>query len=365
MKSMSVKVVLDATPFFGFPHPRGIGTYLINLSRELSNLTDLFFAFKIERITRPESRRRLKKLGEISSVTFIIGDSFLFPPKKRYIFHGTDLFLLKSAPKKVLTLHDLYYFKDNIEDLSLEYVEKKKSIIKRLLTEYNPDAVITPSFFVKNEVLSLFPHLEGRVQAVHHGVSPIFRPKRPETVKERLTGLNLTYKEYLLFVGFADGRKNLKNLLRAVDSLDVKLVLTGTPLDYLKAHYPASERLVAGGKLKVYTRLYEEGLVDLYSGAIALVFPSIYEGFGLPVLEAMATGTPAIVSRIDTFKEICEDAVLYCDPQDPNDIRDKIVKITSDSELRDKLREKGLNLIKKYTWERTAYETLRVYESIS
>lgn len=364
MNLIMMQVVLDATPFFGFPNPRGIGTYVVNLSSEMRKLIRLSLAFRIERITRPEARKRYKKLRDISPMVFILGHNFLIPPKKRYIFHGTDLFLLKNATKKVLTLHDLYYFKGNITELSPEFVGKKKNKIRSLLYDFNPDAVITPSHFIKAEVLSYFPHLEGRVWVVYHGVSATFYPREACVVKKSLTRFGLSYKNYLIFVGFADQRKNFENLLKAMESVDIPLVVAGTQFDYLKSHYPISENHLLTGKLRVFTRLDEEDLADLYNGAIALVFPSLYEGFGLPLIEAMASGTPSLVSKIGTFEEIAGDAALYCDPEDPEDIRDKILKISSDSDLQDRMKRRGVLLAKRFSWEKAARETVEIYKKI-
>jgi glycosyltransferase involved in cell wall biosynthesis len=106
----------------------------------------------------------------------------------------------------------------------------------------------------------------------------------------------------------------------------------------------------------------DDELKSLYSSAACFIYPSLYEGFGLPPLEAMSNGCPVIVSRAGALPEVCGDAALYCDPRNPQDIADKIKIMMSDTKLREELRAKGLLHSKRYTWEKCARETLSAIE---
>ncbi len=361
---MKIPIVVDATPYFVFPNPRGIGTYVLNLIKNLRTLVPLRASFKVERITRPGAIERYKELRRMCPVSVTIGKKKLFPSPKEFLFHGTDLFLLESSKYSVLTLHDLYYFKENLEDLSEDFVQKKRKRIEHLLLKVRPDAVITPSEFIKREVLELFPTLRGRIWTVYHGVSETYRPLPPPNVKAVLDRYGLKIGEYFLFVGYADGRKNMENILRAFLDVDYKLVIAGTPPDLLKEKYWVSQTLFSEKRLVSFPRLTEKELAAFYNGAIALVFPTNYEGFGLPVIEAMASGSPVIVSKIGVFKEVAQDAAFYVDEDDIGSIRDSLKRMREDPELRKILIEKGFKRAQTFSWEKCAKKTLEVYKRV-
>lgn len=109
----------------------------------------------------------------------------------------------------------------------------------------------------------------------------------------------------------------------------------------------------------------DEHLSYIYNRAKALVYPSFYEGFGLPPLEAMSSGCPAIVSDIPTHREVCGDAVLYADPHSPEQISSVIQKVLEDGSLQQSMRKKGLEQSQKFSWERTAKETIKIFRSLN
>ena len=117
-------------------------------------------------------------------------------------------------------------------------------------------------------------------------------------------------------------------------------------------------------KVKFLDFVTDEELQALYKNALCFILPSLYEGFGLPVLEAMQNGCPVITSNISSLPEAGGDAALYVDPQDVNDIADKIQKVISNQKLRDDMMEKGYKQVKKFSWEKTARETLKALEEV-
>lgn len=110
--------------------------------------------------------------------------------------------------------------------------------------------------------------------------------------------------------------------------------------------------------------IQDEQLLALYRHAACFIFPSLYEGFGLPPLEAMACGCPVVVSNVASLPEVCGDAALYCNPYDPQDIADKIRRIVTDQDLREQLRQKGFERVKQFSWERCAEETIKVIQEV-
>jgi glycosyltransferase involved in cell wall biosynthesis len=172
--------------------------------------------------------------------------------------------------------------------------------------------------------------------------------------------------EMLLMVGVIDNRKNVVNALRALQLLPprYRLVLAGgNGYGSEAVHgFIASQGLEE--RLKVLGYVTSEALAALYHSASALLFPSLEEGFGFPVLEAMVRGLPVVTSNSSSLPEVGGDAALYADPRDPHSIAGEVVRAVEDLELRRELIRKGVARSREFTWERTARETLRVYEEL-
>jgi alpha-1,3-rhamnosyl/mannosyltransferase len=175
--------------------------------------------------------------------------------------------------------------------------------------------------------------------------------------------------DYILHVGTLENRKNLLPLLDAFSQVrkrhpHVRLVLAGNPG---KGCEHVQEKIHKLGLEKAILRLgYLDGdqdLPHLYSGAKAFIFPSLYEGFGLPVLEALACGTPVAASNCTAIPEVAGDAALLFDPREPDDIADKVLRLLEDSGLVLALREKSFARVRSFTWTETAKQTLRIYKN--
>ena len=175
-------------------------------------------------------------------------------------------------------------------------------------------------------------------------------------VKERYR----LYKKYILAIGGSEYRKNIQRLINV----------------YLKNFRDDYELIVVGGKwrdidlakkyqgenIKFITGVPEEDLIAIYNMADAFVFPSFYEGFGIPVLEGMACGVPVVTSNVSSMPEVGGDAAIYFNPYDENDIAEKIKMVLDDKQLREEMILKGVEKVKEYSWEKCARETLKVYE---
>jgi glycosyltransferase involved in cell wall biosynthesis len=191
---------------------------------------------------------------------------------------------------------------------------------------------------------------------------------------ERIEAVRAAYgfpEGYVLYVGANKPHKNLPRLVEAWSMLvrdgrvsGVYLVIAG-PWDL---RYPEAKAIVAQkgliGKVIFVGEVAEKDLPVLYSGAKLSVFPSRYEGFGLPVLEAMACGTPVLCSGVSSLPEVAGDAAVFCDPGDTSDIADKLALLLSDRERLGELAEKGIRRAATFTWERTAGETLDIYREV-
>jgi len=178
-------------------------------------------------------------------------------------------------------------------------------------------------------------------------------------------------KPYLLYVGNAYPHKNLEKLILAFDKItgkhsDLKLVMVGE-LDYFYKkikNYVSSFRFQVSRNIVFANFVSDEELAELYKNACLYVFPSLYEGFGLPPLEAMACSLPVVSSNASCLPEILGNAALYFNPKDIDDIVDKIEKVLYYQDIRTRLISVGYQRIKKYNWQNTTKETLRVYKNV-
>lgn len=206
-------------------------------------------------------------------------------------------------------------------------------------------AVVTASDFTRGEVMEQLGVDQARVRVAPGAVAAIFQPGEPERLPEYLVE-----HPYLLYVGAVEPRKNLATLLAA----QVRLFpAAGMPLVCVGGAVPESDGVISMGHVD------EPVLVSLYRGAAALVMPSLYEGFGLPPLEAMACGTPVVVSRRASLPEVCGEAALYVDQPDDVDAWCQALRaIVDDGALAAELRARGPERAAAFTWERTAEVTL-------
>lgn len=174
---------------------------------------------------------------------------------------------------------------------------------------------------------------------------------------------------YILFVGVLSPRKNVGRLIEAFGiilkrGVDINLVIAGPFGWQCKSVFDTVNNLGFSERIKFTGPVDSSDLPAIYSGASIFVFPSLYEGFGIPVLEAMACGTPVITSNVSSLPEVAGDAALLIDPHSSTDLADAICRLISDRDMANLLKTKGFERIKKYSWMRTAEETLKIYRDV-
>jgi alpha-1,3-rhamnosyl/mannosyltransferase len=226
--------------------------------------------------------------------------------------------------------------------------------------------IITVSHFVRDEVIDYLRVPPHKVTAIHLSHGPTHYPRPREVIEETLNRRGWP-KEYVLFVGTLEPRKNLSVLVKALSIMetDIPLLLTGWSGWGEK---PWLREIVALGlqnRVVVTGYLDDETLAHVYAGASAFVYPSHYEGFGLPVLEAMACGCPVICSNCSSLPEVAGDSAILIDPQDPELLANALDGVLHDSCLRQRLIYSGLQRARAFSWSKTAVETLNVFEKIS
>ncbi len=264
--------------------------------------------------------------------------------------------------ENAVTVHDGAVL-SNPEWFSPQYAAWKRFLLPRLII--NARAVLTVSDFSKSHLVRWTGVDATNVHVVPNGVDhSFFAPQRNDIARSRLSLLGVD-GPYVLCVGSLDIRKNLPRLLRAWEIASVSNV--GEHQLVVVGGSPSSLRRMA---LRSTNSVLHLGYVDdqflpaLYSEATAFAFPSIFEGFGLPVLEAMACGTAVITSRGTPMAEIGGDAVMLVDPFDVEEMANALTTVVGNSELRSRLSAEGLEVASTYTWERSARETWDVIRSL-
>lgn len=287
------------------------------------------------------------------------------------IFWGTENILPLNLPKivrKVLIVYDLvwcYY---------PEVLNWDNSIILPLFAKRSIEAsdhIITISHSIADEIKKEFKVPSEDLSVIYLGVSDKFKHLDQEESSEFIAKKHNVSNNYILFVGNIEPKKNLLNLLKAFKiftqkfSLKYQLLLVGSKRHNSSDIYKAYKKIKFTVKeVKFLDYVDFQDLPYFYSGAKLFIMPSLYEGFGLPPLEAMACGTPVVASDIPVFREILGDAALLVDPFAPEKIAAAIHRILTDSALAKDLTQKGIERIKLFPWETTAKETLGIFEKI-
>lgn len=285
------------------------------------------------------------------------------------LYHGTN-FKIQTRGRwgTILTIHDLWL--DRHPEFSKKLFGQRSSFRRTRQRAWSASRVITVSDFSARELQALYGLPSERIVVIPNGVAAVFAPTQDNQEFEKLQiRLQIPSVRFILFVGGAEPRKNHLALLKAYAARPKIrethcLVIAGNPSHPVGAISQTSRALHIGNRVVCLGRVSRDDLRVLYSHADLFVFPSLYEGFGMPVLEAMACGAPVITSSTTALREIAGDAAILVDPEDSEALGDAIVRVLSDASLRGMLRSKGFQRVKQFTWEETARRTLAVYRDL-
>lgn len=283
------------------------------------------------------------------------------------VFHSSDVLLWKQpGALNVVTLYDLtaLLFPERHTADTREFQWRKYRF-----AQHQADAVLAISEATRQDIVTHLGIPPDRVHVVYGGVDPIFRPiEDRRALAWTLASLKIALDKYLLFVGTLEPRKNLVRLIEAYHQLRhrlpppaPRLVMVGASGWQFEAIFERVETLNLEKEVMFLGRVPYQVLPALYNGAVAFVYPSLYEGFGLPPLEAMRCGTPVITSNCSSLPEVVGDAGRLVDPLDVDGLASAMVEVVSDADLRADMRRRGLAQAARFSWERTARETLAVY----
>lgn len=377
-----MKVILNVEPI-RFPLT-GIGRYTYELAKAMqsSGSIDEFKLFATTRflteLPQPSSQStHTHGLKRVIQKSYLAMEAYrLLMPWLRakalrrhgdYIYHGPNFFLPVFPGKTVATFHDLSPFTWSAchDPVKVRYLQKE--LCKTL---DRADQLITCSEFTRRELAEFSGLSLDKIHTVPLASASEFRPYSEVELRPLLKRYQLEYKSYCLFVGTIEPRKNILILLDAYRRLPVTtrrqwpLILTGYQgwqSDAIHARIKEAER---EGWAKYLGFLPAEDLPGLYAGARLFAFPSLYEGFGLPVLEAISSGVPVVCSNSSSLPEVAGSSALFCAPEDVETLTEHLQKGLEDEGWREKAIKQGFQHTTSFSWQRCAQETIAVYKKM-
>jgi len=367
-----VRIGIDARKLHDF----GIGTYIRNLLRQLARM-DCQTEFVI--LCRPEDRETVAALGDNFRAVVQTAPNYSISEQLRIplalaregvtLFHAPHYVLPPLVRcKSVVTIHDCIHlmFPQYLPNrLAYSYARTSIRLAARRATR-----ILTVSESSKRDILRFVDTEPDKIDVIYNAYDDRFAidPREEDVVRVR-ERFQLE-SEFVLYAGNVKPHKNLERLIEAFHlvrkrGLDhLKLVLIGDEI----SKYTALRRAVHQHQLHKYVRflgyLPEVTLAVMYRLAGVFVFPSLYEGFGLPPLEAMASGTPVVTSNVSSLPEVAGDAAVLVDPYDPRSIADGIYRVLSDERLRRNLRRKGVARAGMFSWEQSVRRVRAIYGEV-
>lgn len=326
-----------------------------------------FLDNQLKIISKPASRsvRKLQLLSTFRLNAFINHLTLKSGNLKNHIYHETNYVARPYHGKLVTTVHDLSF---------IHYPElhppERIAHMKHLTETLERSAhVITDSDYVRNEVIEHYKIEPERISTVPLGVDSNFNPASDEEKEE----FKLRYgikSNFIFMVGSIEPRKQIDKVINAYISLPENI-----KKEYVLVHAgPAGwnnssisdqfDKLTATGELIALGYIDEADLATLYSAATCLVYPSIYEGFGLPILEAMASGTPVITSNLSSMPEVGGQAAMLIDPSNQEQLRNALIEVLQDLDLRERLTTAGIQHARLYRWQTCAQATAEIYKRV-
>lgn len=357
-----------------FKPSSGVGRYTFEIQRRLASDCDivhLFLNYKERELdiiegSTVKSIAKFRKLPELAHFFYYRSQNKI-PSYDLYHINNQILSFLKLTPK-IVTCHDIIgrFFPTSpihgIQD-RLSYSGLRKA-----------EFIIAISHSTKKDLVKLYSIPEERIKVIYLGIDHEHFCERERTSSlYQMFDLPPQYK-YILHLSMEARRKNVAGIIQAFAKLrkeygldDVKLIKAGAPTHQRdrRRNLNLIEKLRLEESVIFLDDIPEKDLPSLYGAADLFVFPSFYEGFGLPPLEAMACGTPVITSNTSSLPEVVGDAGIMVDPHDVNGLAKAMYDVLTNDQLRENLVKKGLERAKLFSWEKTARETLRVYEELS
>lgn len=324
-------------------HFGGVSTYTKNLTDQFSKFNDLEMIYFYSSLRKPYrgQLKNVKKYRLPPTLFEMLFNRWRNVSIERFIgpvdvFHSSDWTQPPTKAKKVTTYHDV---------VALKYPEwshpKIVAVHKRrlYLVEEEIDMVIAVSETTKKDLLEISRIPEEKITVIYEAATSNFKPQSKSKQEKFRKKYNLP-KDYILAIGGIGERRNLERIKEA--TRDYNLVIAGQTIPILET----SE------------------LELLYASAEVLLYTSLYEGFGLPILDSFSCGVPVITSNVSSMPEVGGDGAIYVNPKNIDDIKAKLKMVMKDKLLRENLIKKGFDQVKKFSWEKAAKETVKVYKNL-
>ncbi|MDE3185559.1 MAG: glycosyltransferase family 4 protein [Bacteroidota bacterium] len=331
--------------------PENIDYKLPVLFSENQHLKDDFSFFKKPYISLPKNESRIR--GRLKQFSYDINkrySEYVIRAGNYDLFHPTyyDTYFLKSLKKPyIITVHDLIEFKFKDQYKSFSRMDEMETIIK------NANRIISISENTKKDLVEILKIPREKIDVVYHGFN-----------KGQRTNMSNKLGKYILFVGVRRGYKNFSRLAKAFSELrrednELKLICTGQP--FIKEELEELKSL----DISECTFLFgvnEQQLNELYANALVFVYPSLYEGFGMPILEAFSNECPVCLSNTSSLPEVAGNAGEYFDPCDTESIKHAIQKVIVDEKLAKKMKKAGIKRLENFSWKKCSEETVNSYK---
>ena len=352
----------------------GIGTYLRNLLKFLPTTSS---GHEYHLICRDEDEQLLAAFSAKFSLSFVsaqnysVAEHFLIPARLKQIradlYHAPHYVIPYLLPcRSVVTVHDVIqllfpqYLPSKLAQYYAAHMIRRATAVSRIL--------MTVSEASKNDLLRMFPVDASKIRVIPNGIDPSIKIALSDTDLESVRHRLQIKGRSVLFVGNIKPHKNIERLIAAFSQLrskpscaDLTLIVVGDEI----TKYPSLRRAVERHQVRPFVRFFgfvpEKTLVALYQIASLFVFPSLYEGFGLPPLEAMANGTPVVTSRISSLPEVVGDAAVMVNPYSVDEITSAMFRVLSDHEFQANLKKAGYQQAEKFNWENSARQIQEVY----
>jgi glycosyltransferase involved in cell wall biosynthesis len=378
-----MKIGIDAR--FTIGNRRGMGKYSLKLIQNLAKIDrDTEYILYIDKDDTENilPKQENDKIRKLLPTNYFLWEQIILPLQAKKddidILHclgNTGPIYLDRNIKLITTIQDVMYLKDySILPKSPSLYQRVGRIYRKVIVPQmvkNVSKAITISYFSKNDIMEHIPTLkEEKIEVIHLAADEGFfvLDKREAILKIRNKfGIN---GSYIFTLGAIDPRKNTELIIKKFielkneNNIKEKLVIAGIPNWEKTNFYNIVKNSFCTQDIIFIDFVLEEDLALLYNSAFIFLYPSLYEGFGIPPLEAMACGVPVITSNTTSIPEIVGDAALLINPQNGEELKEALLKIMNDKNLRNTLISRGFEQVKKFSWRKMAEETLGVYRSV-
>jgi glycosyltransferase involved in cell wall biosynthesis len=347
---------------------------LVNELAHLDQTNEYFLYSRLDfqlPFANPRWQKRLLRRRRLHPLTysFQAGASQLIAEDRVEVFWSTTHVSLFGLPRRTAKVASVY---DLVWRLFPETTERRYYLMQSLFAERSicqADRVVCDSQSTQHDLLRILAVPPEKTMVIYPGVLPNYWPRDPKSSARDMANKHRTSENYICTVGTVEPRKNIVGLVETVRLLRAQgdfnsqlLIVGGSGWRNSNIYESVSKAGLTEREVKFLGYLPEEDLPALYSGARTFVLPSLYEGFGIPLIEAMACGTPVVASNASSIPEVVQDAGILVSPSRPQEFADAIARLESDPALRSRLVERGIRRANDFRYENSARQLLQVFE---